>query len=139
MRSLKTLVRMRREELDERRQLVAQLETRLRTLVHTRAEIEKKHAAEKLFAQESTEALFSYPAYAAQVKREVQRVEEARATIEAQADAARDGLREAFSELKKLEIAEKERIRKERKEAERRERQVLDEVGLSGYLRKDQD
>ncbi len=138
MRSLKTLVRMRREELDERRQLVAQLENRLNALVHARAELEKKHAAEKHFAEGSPEALFSYPAYAAWVKSEEQRFEEARLAVEAQADAARDGLRDAFAELKKLEIAEKERIRRERREAERREQKALDAVGLSGYLRKDQ-
>jgi flagellar export protein FliJ len=133
---LKTLVRLRREELDERRQLVAQLENRLNTLVHTRAELEKKHASEKILAEESTEALFSYPAFAAWMKSELQRVEEARVAIESQADAARDGLREAFTELKKLEIAERERIQRERKVVERREQQVLDDVGLSGYLRK---
>lgn len=136
MRALATLVRLRREALDERRQRVSELENRLDALDRRRRDLDEDNAKEQRLIGSSTEMLFAYPGYAAWVRVERQRLADARAAVETQATAAREELVVAFSELKKLEIAEAEQRRRRHKEQARLEQKRLDEVGLIQHRRR---
>lgn len=135
MRSLATLVRLRREALDERRQRVSELENRLDALDRRRLDLDEENAKEQRLLGGSAEMLFAYPGYAARVRDEGQRLAEARAAVVTQATAAREELVAAFSELKKLEIADADQRRRLHKEQARLEQSRLDEIGLIQHRR----
>jgi hypothetical protein len=52
---------------------------------------------------------------------------------------AQDDVREAFANMKRIEIVQREREREEQKEQDRKETRELDEIGLDGFRRKEEE
>jgi flagellar export protein FliJ len=133
MRALATLIRMRREALDERRQRLSAFETRLAALARERERLEAQVRHEQEVAGRAGEVLFAYQGFAARAIAERERLARARAALDDQIAAARDDLAVAFSELKKFEIARDQRRRREHVARSRAEQKALDEIALVRY------
>ncbi len=137
MRSLKTLIRLHRNELDEKRRRLAEMQRRLDELgqvllVHD-AEVER----EKAMARVDHDASMAFPRFhkAAQQRRErlvADIVEAGR-----QAEQAREEVAEAFQEVKRYEITEENRIERERRREAQLEQVRLDEVAINQHRRRD--
>jgi flagellar export protein FliJ len=135
MRALATLIRMRREALDERRQRLSAFETRLAALEREGERLEAQVRHEQEVAGQAGEVLFAYQGFATRVIIERERLAQARAAFEDQIVAAREDLAVAFSELKKFEVARDQRRRREHVARTRAEQKEFDEIALVRHRR----
>ena len=121
MKSRETLIRLRRFEVDERRQRLADIETMIHDFRQMAADLDRQILAEQERAGVSDVNHFAYPTFA---KAAIQRRNNLLASVhdlEAKRDKAREDLANAFEELKKVELIEErdaERVRTGRSHAE---------------------
>ncbi len=136
MRSLPTLIRLSRWELDQKRRKLGELE-RLRVDFETQSErLEAELRGEQKSATLSDEGRYAYPAYADAVIDRRRTLARSIAEVEASIEAAREELTTAFEKVKTYELAEERRQDRARATAQRRERLELDEIGLEMYRRR---
>lgn len=137
MKSLATLIRLRKHTLDEARRELTELQRAMDAIDQARAELEREFEAESAAAHADVEAAYGFGNYLATVR-------EKHAALDRQADdlvqriaLAEAGVRDAFREVKQLEIADARRQERARLEAGRREQAALDEMALSAFRRQD--
>ena len=82
------------------------------------------------------EAGFHYGIYAEGVIKRRKAMDQAIRSKEAELEAARESLNEAYRELKKYEVIRDNRIERERVEEARRDRIELDDIGIETFRRR---
>jgi flagellar FliJ protein len=137
MSSLDTLIKLHRFQLDEQRRHVTECETlgeRLRTELQR---LDDEEVQEQQVAGNSHEASYAYGGYARVLidrrKKLLQSIDE----TEQQIVSARAALTDAFTEVKRYEIAAANRLLAKHRSLERIRQQELDEVALAAFRRKD--
>jgi flagellar export protein FliJ len=139
-KSLKTLIRLAKWNVDEKRRVLTSLQAREDEILGI-IEAEEKQLVEeqRIAAADATGAGFLYGAYADAWLRRREQLFATLDAVRAEIAVARDHLAEAFGELKTYEITQRERERRAQAEADRKEQQFLDEIGLNIYRRKEKD
>ncbi|MEO5337308.1 MAG: flagellar export protein FliJ [Magnetospirillum sp. WYHS-4] len=131
---LHNLIRLHEWQVDEKRRRLGEL---LRVLDDLEARLKRLETElieeQRIAARAPNEAGFLYGNYAEAVIERRERLKESIARAEVEIARARDDLREAFRDLKKYEIAQRNRDQKAAAELARKEQLVLDELGLQGY------
>ncbi len=136
MKGLRTLIRLRKQDLDELRRDMAALEGRRAALIARREMLDREFAEEQRFVAETPNMAFAYGAYAQRVIAERADIAERKRALEDDIAALGERVAEAYAELKKYEIAMSQRLRRQRAEAARREQRDLDELGLVMHRRR---
>lgn len=135
MKTLNTLIRLAKFEVDERRRAMKVLLEREDEILRAIAELDDHVRIEAEAARNEPDFATSYGTFLRRARSEraslLEKLEELRPAIE----AARDALAEAFEELKKVEITRDNRKEEIKREEERREQIELDEVGLQSHRR----
>ena len=134
--SLKTIIRLQKLQLDEKRRVLAELHTLADRL---RSEIEKvkqEIAQEQEVARDDFSVSFTYSNFAQAALERGRRLGESLGQVEAQIEIATDEMAEAFQALKRYELAEEERQRRERDKQKRKDAAMLDETALVGFRRR---
>ena len=90
---------------------------------------------ELLETQDMLEALSYYGRYASGVKVQIELIQKDIKQLEKRIEIARGDLRDAFSEMKKVEITARRREEEQAKERQLKEDRELDEIALEGYRR----
>lgn len=129
MKSRESLIRLRRFEVDERRQKVADIESMIADFRQMSSDLERQIEVEQERAGVSDVNHYAYPTFA---KAAIQRRENLVASIEdleAKLEKAREELAEAFEELKKVELMQERESERSRAYAESVEQEELDEIG----------
>ncbi len=130
-KGLKTLVRLSEWTVDEKRRSLGVLLRQFDELEASLANLEKELIVEQRAAAASPhEAGINYGRYAASVISRREYLNRAIETMETQIVSAREDLSDAYLELKKYEVAERNRKQRETDELDRREQSVLDDIGL---------
>lgn len=127
MKSIATLIRLKRWALDEKRRALADLERLRAEMVERAAALEKEIAAE----QGAAPADVVQFAYAAYVRRAMSQREALQASIDgldSQIAEAQLEIGEVFSELKRYQRVQEMAEQKARADMRRRETAVLDEM-----------
>ncbi len=135
MTALDSIVRVHRWVLDEKQRKLADLRTLVEKLKLDLESLDAELEAEREVSEISDEAGAAFPAYAAAALSRRRRLCETIANLEQESEAAREEVTEAFSELKKYEIASDNREARESEKRKRSERINLDELGVSIYRR----
>ncbi len=134
---LKNMIRMNEFTVDEKRRNLSDLLNLMGDLEHRQRDLEVEVLNEqRIAALLPGEADLYYGVYAGTVIDRRKRIKESITQMEVKVATARDEMSEAYVELKKYEIAQKNREKKEALEESRREQSILDEVGLNAYRRK---
>ncbi len=138
MADLNPLIRVRKHVVEQKQKFLAELyrqaeelENQKKTLLDQLTE-EREKSAE----MDSAEMMGYFGRYADAVKGRVKDIDDAVAKLEARIDIARDDMRNAFAELKKIEITQDRREAEEKAETDKKESDELDEIALEGYRRK---
>ena len=137
MKTLKTLIRLKKDEVDGLKKELAQIEERQRILLDEHADLANQLENEAAVAAEFPEIAASFAAFA---KRTVTRQKNLMKTIQilqAAIDKKRDELLVEFGELKKFEIALDQQQIAAFNESKRRDSIAMDEVAIRGFVRKD--
>ncbi len=130
MRSRKTLIQLRRFEVDERRQTVADIETMSEELRQMVVDLERQIQVEQEKAGVDDVNHFAYPTFAKAAIQRRDNLNNSVKDLEVKLEEARDQLAEAFEELKKVELIEERDAERVRSQTAAREQAELDEIGL---------
>lgn len=137
MADLKTLIRLRRFQLDEKRRGLNDLHTLRERLIAQRQQLDVEMATEAAVAAQSFEGQRAYPAYAKAARERGLSLERSIRQAEKRLEDATDELQQAFREVKTLELAQADRQRRAKEALQKKEAAMLDEVAVEGFRRKE--
>tara|TARA_R110002110_G_scaffold284987_1_gene499221 strand:- start:25133 stop:25552 length:420 start_codon:yes stop_codon:yes gene_type:complete len=135
MKTLRTLIRLRKHTLDEARRELTVLQRKVDAIDQARARLDQELVEESATARADVEASYGYGHYLGTVRERRREFDRQVDELSQQVALAEACVREAFREVKQLEIADAQRIERERAEMARHEQAGLDEVALSGFRR----
>lgn len=140
MANLDPLIRIRKHAVEQKQKFLAELyrqseelENQKKTILETLAEERKK------VDEMGVEALRYFGKYSEAVRARVVDIDDALVKLSNRIEIAREDMREAFAEQKKIEIAQEQRIAEEKKKLDKKESALLDEIAIEGFRRKDED
>ncbi|PWC38648.1 flagellar export protein FliJ [Azospirillum sp. TSO22-1] len=136
MSSLKTVIRLHKWQLDEKRRALAELQNLHDRLVAEMHRLQQEMLYEQQVARADPMAAFGYAAFAKAALERGRRLQDSIAQVEQQIAVATEEMAEAFQELKRFELAEEERLKREREKIRRKEEAMLDETALVGFRRR---
>ena len=126
MRSRKTLIQLRRFEVDERRQTVADIETMTEELRQMVVDLERQIQVEQEKAGVDDVNHCTYPPFAKAAIQRRDNLKNSVRKLESKLEQARHHWAEAYEELKKIELTESGRT-----QITDQEHADLDEIGLA--------
>jgi flagellar protein FliJ len=136
---LKSLIRLRRWQLDEKRRALSELQAFADRLSAERERLDMELATEAAVAAETFEGQRAYPAYARAAKQRRDQLEKAIEEVQGRIARATDELRQFFREAKTLELAQADRQRRAKEAVQKREAAMLDEIALDGFRRRNNE
>ncbi|MEE3627071.1 flagellar FliJ family protein [Nitrospirillum sp. BR 11752] len=139
MKSLKTLIRLHKNEVDEKRRHLTQLREHDDQLTLRRQQFEAQVEMERQLSGTSVDMAVAFANFLPQIKLQRNALEQARQQLLIAIHRAEEDLAQAFQELKRFELAEEERIRKEKAELARKEAMMLDEIAAQRHLRQQEE
>jgi len=137
VKGLRTLIRVRRRQLDEKRRELKDLEHLAAELNGRLASLATELRDEQVQARESVEVGFSYGGYAQAVITRRENIEESLVAVGQQVADAREEVRIAFQELKRYEMTLESRERVAIARRAQREQRAMDELALDRHRRGD--
>lgn len=138
-KGLKTLIRLSKFNVDEKRRTLTALQTREDQVIAEIRAAEEQLVREQHAASENQAFAFAFPAFYRAWAQQRQALEQALMAVRQQIEVARDELAEAFREQKTYEVTQANREKREREEADRKEQIFLDEIGLNMHRRKGEE
>jgi len=134
---LKNLIRIQEFGVDEKRRNLGELLKLMGDLEQRQRDLEIEVVGEQRIAASSPgEADICYGIYAQNVIVRRECMAESIVQMEVKVGEARDAISEAYLDLKKYEIAQENRDKREALEESRREQSILDEIGMNAHRRK---
>lgn len=135
MKSQDSLIRLRKFEVDERRQKVADLEMMIEDFQRMAGDLDRQVEVEQQRAGTSDMDDCRYPLWAKDAITRRERIIDSVKELEGKLDSARDDLMSSFEELKKVEkVGERETARL-LEARDKEERDEIDEIALSRHHR----
>ncbi|MBR9971406.1 hypothetical protein [Magnetospirillum sulfuroxidans] len=139
-KGLKTLIRLAKFEVDEKRRVLTALQSQEEKTLHDILQSEVRLRQEQeLAAADATGIGFMYGAYHRAWMVQRQNLFARLNTIRQQVEIARDELAEAFRTQKTYEVTQANREKREQEEADHKEQIFLDEVGMTQHRRKTEE
>jgi len=137
MAELDPLIRIRKHEVEQKQKSLAALYKRAQDLKDERDALEAQLAIEAEKTREMDADYLSYfGAYSDKVQKEIETIDRKRSKLENQIKMAQDQVRDAFAELKKVEIINDRRKEEELAALDKKEADELDEIAIDGFRRK---
>lgn len=140
MADLNPLIRVRKHAVEQKQKFLSdlyrqaeELEGQKKDLLNTLAEERKK------VDEMGVEALGYFGHYSNSVKGRVEEIDDRMVKLEGRIEVAREEVRRAFAELKKVEITQDRREAEEKKAAQKKEDAELDEIAIEGHRRKSEE
>lgn len=140
MAELDSLIRVRKHAVEQKQKFLAELYRQSEELENQKITLETTLEEESKKVQEMDVSMLSYfGPYSEAVKGRVEDIEDAQGKLNTRIEIAREDMREAFAELKKIEITQERREKAERAAQDKKESDELDEVGIDGFRRQSED
>jgi flagellar protein FliJ len=138
MADLNPLIRVRKHAVEQKQKFLAELYRQAEQLADQKQSMlrQLEEEREKLKNNNSVEMLKYFGVYTEAVKTRVKDIDEAVEKLNTRINIAREDMREAFAELKKIEITQERREAEEIAELEKRQAQLLDEMAIEGFRRR---
>jgi flagellar export protein FliJ len=139
MADLNPLIRFRKHIVDEKQKVLSQLYRdaerieQSKQIVLNQMEHEKDMAAEMA----TTEASMHLGRYLDGARKKIRALEISLKKMQARIEAAQEDVRAAFTEMKKIKIAQDRREEREAAAQDKKESNELDEIGIDRFRRKD--
>lgn len=135
MKSLLTLIRLKQQQLDEKRLVVTRLESEVATINAMIENLDIEVVCESEAARGDANSAFGFGSYIASARARRRGLEERMAQVAEKIAIAADEVADAFREMKRFELAQSLADQRAVAEANRIEQATLDEVGLTAYRR----
>lgn len=137
MANLKPLIRLKAHQLDQKKRALATLYRERESLQEQKDTLlQQMHDEREALEQDnSIDGQVNYMRYAENVKSRVIDLDEKMVTLDDRISIAQDLMRDAFADLKRVEIIQERREDEEKAEAQKKEDAELDEIGLAQHRR----
>ena len=136
MADLDALIRVRRHAVEQKQKFLAELYKQADELEGQKEAMIKTLAEERKKVDEmGVEALGYFGHYSEAVRGRVEDIDEAMIKLNNRIEHAREDMRDAFADLKKVEITQERREAEDDKELKKKESDLMDEIALEGYRR----
>lgn len=137
MARLDSLIKVRRYSVEEKQKVLAELFRQVERFEIRKRQFEAEIIKEReaLEKEKTPEMLAYFGRYSQIVKRDVGRIEVELKKLDARIRLAQDDIREAFANLKRIEIVAANRKEAERKAQSDKEDSELDAIGIEGFRR----
>lgn len=141
MADLNPLIRLRKYRVEEKQKVLADLFREAERFEAAIAGLTMQQENERRIAEEKGdyETVTAYSLFAERVRGQIDFLKIGLNKVNGRIAVAQDAMREAFGELKKIEIIQENREDEEAKEELKREGKTLDEVGLQGFIRNQEE
>jgi len=134
-RSHEPLIRLARFKVEELQKQMAELDRSKAALISQIERLEASVPEEQAVATQSKDGYLAYGSYAQAVIKRKDNIRASLSEVEAQSDALRDRLSEAFQELKKYELLEERRLARAEAAVREAEQAELDEMASIRHRR----
>lgn len=140
MADLNPLIRVRKHAVEQKQKFLAELYRQAEQLAGQKKALEDQLADErqKLEGSNSVDMLKYYGLFAQSVKERVADIVDAMQKLDVRIDIAREDMRESFADLKKIQITQDRRVAEEIAALEKKTAQMLDEIAIDGFMRRQQ-
>jgi len=135
MANLHGLIKFKRHELDEKRQILAKLNDELSRLQEKKQKLLDDLAREKNLAAVDIEIARSFGPFLNKTLSRVEALDDDIHTKQREIQAATHVVQEAYLEVKKLEVTQEKRDTEENQRVAKIESNTLDEIGLETFRR----
>lgn len=135
MADLTGLIRLRRHELDEKRRILGELNAKIDALNTSRQDVLQRLEKEKNLAAVDVNAAQGFGQYLNGALTKCKKIDKQIERIMVDVNKATDVVREAFMEVKKLELTQENREKEANAVIAKRETETLDEAGLNAHRR----
>lgn len=141
MANLKSLIKLRRHNVDEKQKLLAGLYREVEEIERGKNMlIERLRNEREVLDQAGTLEMYAYfGRFSQNIQRMLERLNAEKKKLEMRIVIAQDDVREAFANMKRIEIVQREREKEERKEQDDKETREMDDIGLDGFRRKEDE
>lgn len=139
MADLNPLIRVRKHAVEQKQKFLAELYRQAEELIGQRLTLQKQVEAEREALKkmdESIDMMLAFNNYVEAVKSRIADIDEAEKKLEVRINIAREDMREAFAEFKKIEITQERREDAEYKALEKKQSELLDDMAIEGYRRR---
>ncbi len=128
MSRLAKLVRLRKSELDEARRVVSTVEAQRAEIERSIQQLDDDLAAEAALAGQTVETAAAYARFADATRARQEAGRQSIARLDEELDAHRAVVAAAFSEWKRIELLEQQRLQEAQVERARQEQAAMDEI-----------
>jgi flagellar FliJ protein len=141
MANLKSLIKLRRHNVDEKQKLLAQLYREVEEIERGKNMlIERLRSEREVLDKSGTLEMYAYfGRFSQNIQRMLERLNQEKRKLETRIVIAQDDVREAFANMKRVEIVQREREKEEKKEQDDKETREMDDIGLEGFRRKEEE
>lgn len=141
MADLDPLIRLRKHIVDEKQKILSTLYREAENLENKKKAMldQVEHERRLIEDGSSPEASAHFGRYAENMRKKIAMMDDAIKKMEARIQVAQDDMRNAFAELKKVQITQRNREEKEKEALEKKESDLLDEMAIEGFRRKTED
>jgi flagellar FliJ protein len=137
MAELDPLLRVRRHDIEQKQKALAALYAKAEELKQERDAMETQLAIESEKTKEmNAEMMGFFQPYADRMQDDIEQIDVAREKLEHKIRFAQDEMRDAFAEMKKIEIIDERRKAELLSEMDKKESEMLDEIAIDGFMRK---
>ncbi len=141
MADLKSLIKLRRHNVEEKQRLLAALYREVEEIERGKNMlIERLRSERQALEDNATLEMYAYfGRFSQNIQRMLARLNAEKQQLETRILIAQDDVREAFANMKRIEIVDRERAKAERKKANDKEAREMDEIGIEGYRRNEEE
>lgn len=144
MADLHGLIKMRKHIVDQKQKFLAELYRQSEELEGHKASLNNQLEEERVNMEGmeehlKLEAMTHFGLYAQGVRTRIEDIDANLKQLEARIDVAREDMRQAFNEQKKIEITQERREDEEAKALNKKESAELDDIAIEGFRRKQED
>lgn len=137
MADLNPLIRVRKHTVEQKQKALAELYRQAEELISQKKNLLDRLAVERQKVDEmGVEALGYFGRYSEVVRERAEEIDESMKMLESRIEVAREDMRLAFAELKKIEITQERRDEAEETARNKKDDQILDDIAIEGYRRK---
>lgn len=137
MADLKSLIRVRKHTVEQKQKALSELYRQSENLKSEKQILMEKLAEEQTHLLEMDVSMLSYfGPYSDAVHQRVEKIEEEAKKLETRIENAREDIRRAYAEQKKIEITQARREDEERTAQDKKESDELDAIAIEGFRRK---
>lgn len=141
MANLKSLIKLRRHNVDEKQKVLAELYRQIE-MIETNKQIliDRLREEREMLDKTGTLEMYAYfGRFSQNIHRSLERMNQEKAKLEIRIQIAQDDVREAFANMKRIEIVQSEREKNEKKEQADKETREMDDIGIEGFRRNQEE